>query len=314
MFRAIIADDEIRICMLLQRLIDWESMGIEITGEYHDGRSALQAIYDQNPDIVISDIRMPGMDGLEIVKHCREMGLKCVFLLISGHAEFEYARMAIQYNVENYLLKPINKTEMEDNLNQIIAKLKKEREKDASREDMSRQRELDKDVLRSQLLVNLLLIPDWMRQHSIDDVCDCFHISAREESQYYVVAFECIDKNGFTEEQHQVLLKQTMRYAELAFQKQIKDVIGFIHYTKIYFLLQDERAQALRESIVNVFERMQMRFFEYCDLVAGVSSIIYGLKNVSVENRVQADRAVRFRFNEGTGKVYYFEEVGTVPE
>ena len=312
MFKAIIADDEIRICMLLQRLIDWSAMEIEIVGECHDGRSTLQAIYDLKPDIVISDIKMPGMDGLEIVKHCREIGIKCVFLLISGHAEFEYALMAIQYNVENYLLKPINKTEMEDNLNQIIRRLKKEREKDAHQEDSDRQREVDRDSLRSQFLTNILLIPDWMLQKVSENTYDRFHIDEDRNEKHYVAVLECIDKNGFTEEQQQVLLSQVMGYAGRAFQKQIRNVITATHFSHIFFLLSDYRIHTLRKAIAAVFERVQVRFFEYCDVVLGVSGQIESLEEAGVENRLQAERAARFRFNEGNGKVYYFDEVGAV--
>lgn len=312
MFKVIIADDEIRICMLLQRLIDWKAMGIEIVGECHDGRSTLQAICDLKPDIVISDIKMPGMDGLEIVKHCRELGIKCVFLLISGHAEFEYARMAIQYNVENYLLKPINKTEMEENINQIICRLNKEREKNEHRENIDRQRELDHDFLRSQFLTNILLIPDWMQQNSTEGIYERFYVDDNRDEEYYVAVLECIDKNGLTEEQRQVLLSQVMGYAGRAFQKQIKNVITAVSFSRGYFLLSDHSIETIRKAIAIVFERVQVRFFEYCDVALGVSELVDSLKAVCTEERLHAERAVRFRFNEGAGKVYYYEEIGPI--
>ena len=112
MYKAIIADDEIHICMLLKKLVDWESMGIEIIGQYMDGATALEAVRTCRPDIVITDIRMPKISGLDIVKTCNAEKIKCIFLLLSGHAEFEYAHMALKYNVENYLLKPVNKEEL----------------------------------------------------------------------------------------------------------------------------------------------------------------------------------------------------------
>ena len=70
MYKVIIADDEIHICMLLRKLIDWEKMGIEIVGEYTDGDETLKAIYEKRPDIVITDVMMPGISGLDIVKQC----------------------------------------------------------------------------------------------------------------------------------------------------------------------------------------------------------------------------------------------------
>ena len=102
--KAIIADDERYVCELLKCLIDWESLGFEITGVAHDGESAYRLICETQPDIAVIDIKMPGYDGLNVVKRVFDKNLNVSFLLISGHKNFEYAHAAIRYRVENYLL------------------------------------------------------------------------------------------------------------------------------------------------------------------------------------------------------------------
>ena len=97
MLRAIIADDEIMICELILRLVDWDSFGISVIGQVYDGRSALEAILREQPDIVITDIRMPPFDGIELIRQTREAGLDTRFIVVSGHRQFEYARSALQY-------------------------------------------------------------------------------------------------------------------------------------------------------------------------------------------------------------------------
>lgn len=119
--RVVIADDEIWICRLIQKLIDWDSLGLTFVQECYDGLSAFDSIEKLNADIVITDIRMPGIDGIELIKRTREAGLDTEFVIISGYRDFEYAQKALQYNVYDYILKPIN----EDLLIEALCDLKK---------------------------------------------------------------------------------------------------------------------------------------------------------------------------------------------
>lgn len=120
MLSVIIADDEIWICRLIQKLIDWNTLGLTLVQECYDGLSAFNSIKELSADIVITDIRMPGLDGIELIKNTREAGLDTEFIIISGYRDFEYAQKALQYNVYDYILKPIN----EDLLTEALCELK----------------------------------------------------------------------------------------------------------------------------------------------------------------------------------------------
>lgn len=95
--RMILADDEPMIIRGIQKLLDFGQLGIEIVGEYTDGKSAMKGILEQKPDLALLDISMPEMTGVEILKTCRDMGLDTKVIFISGFQEFEYARAAVQY-------------------------------------------------------------------------------------------------------------------------------------------------------------------------------------------------------------------------
>ena len=129
---------------------------MEIAGEAGDGITALEMVRQLKPDVVITDIRMPGMNGMDLIRHVREEQIPVEFVIISGYSEFEYARSAIQYGVSDYLLKPIKK----DELNDVLAKLESQR---ASRREQQMQFNLMEDrlasnngILRKNLLQNLL--------------------------------------------------------------------------------------------------------------------------------------------------------------
>jgi len=110
--KVLICDDEKMVCELIMRLIDWNSLDMSIVGIVHNGFEALELIKEMQPDIVITDIKMPEMDGLELVRNAAEKGYSNKFIIISGHKQFDYAYNAIKYGVEDYLLKPINEREL----------------------------------------------------------------------------------------------------------------------------------------------------------------------------------------------------------
>lgn len=119
MLKVVIVDDEKMICSLISQLLDWEELGAKIVGMAYTGTEALEMIQEQRPDIIISDIRMPGYDGLELIKRTKEAGIESEFVMISGFKQFEYAQNAMKYGVKYYLLKPIE----EDKLTEIIKEI-----------------------------------------------------------------------------------------------------------------------------------------------------------------------------------------------
>lgn len=125
MLKVIIADDEKLICRLVQTLADWQGLGMEVAGTAENGLEALDLIETLKPDILITDIRMPGCNGLELIEQAKRLRPELEVVIISGYAHFEYAQTAIRYGVGNYLLKPIKQAELMDTLKSIREKIEK---------------------------------------------------------------------------------------------------------------------------------------------------------------------------------------------
>ena len=116
MLKAILADDEDIVRESMEKWIPWKELGIMLAGSASDGEEAYEMIIRERPDIVITDIRMPKIDGLELIRrvHCR---LKDTgFIILSGFGEFSYAQKAMRYGVRHYMLKPARKEDLRDNL------------------------------------------------------------------------------------------------------------------------------------------------------------------------------------------------------
>ncbi len=107
MYKIITADDEVWVLVGLKKLIERTGLPFRITGEANNGLSAYEQVVAQRPDILISDIRMPGLNGLELMKRLNEDAICPKVIFISGFAEFSYAQAAVSLGAFDYLLKPI---------------------------------------------------------------------------------------------------------------------------------------------------------------------------------------------------------------
>lgn len=123
MYKVLICDDEIKICNLLRNLIDWNALNLKIISTADNGLAALSLINELSPDIVITDISMPGCNGIDMIRQAKTACQKINFIIISGYKEFDYAQSAIKYGVEDYLLKPIDADELTKTLKKITEKI-----------------------------------------------------------------------------------------------------------------------------------------------------------------------------------------------
>lgn len=112
MIKIHIVDDELIFREYLRTVFDWESYGFEIVAESKDGLEALEMVKQNLPDVMLVDINMPFMDGLELIKNLNKKYPTIAIILITGHSEFEYAQRAVRLGVADYLLKPFNKKKL----------------------------------------------------------------------------------------------------------------------------------------------------------------------------------------------------------
>lgn len=117
----LIVEDEMRTRQGLKNLINRMKLGCMVIGDAENGLEGLKMIQDLNPDIVITDIQMPKMNGLQMIRQAKEIGADAVFVILSGYAEFEYARQGIYLGVQEYLLKPVTITLVKELLEKLSA-------------------------------------------------------------------------------------------------------------------------------------------------------------------------------------------------
>lgn len=155
--KLLIADDEESIRSGLKHIIDWESCGYKICGEASNGKDAVSQIIDLRPDLVLLDIKMPGMTGIDVIKQisefCESKALeRPAFVILSGFSEFDFAKEAVNLGAKAYLLKPVDEDELQKIILTIHEEIKKHRDMlvQLRNADTLKEREFFMDVIRTQ--------------------------------------------------------------------------------------------------------------------------------------------------------------------
>ncbi len=184
--KVLIADDEHIIRRGLHSILDWNALGYTIAGEAASGSEVLRKIPELNPALILMDIRMPGLNGLETIRQARENGYEGHFIVLSGYSDFHYAQTAIRYGVRAYLTKPVDVDDLTKALEQVLKEI---REKDRLHDSQT-------ELLfhaRTSVLSDLLLkaappeeIP--VLFHDMDD-------APLNNSPYQVILYEKFSRN-----------------------------------------------------------------------------------------------------------------------
>lgn len=127
MLKIFLAEDEVIVRETIKRMIPWEELGFELVGEAADGEMALPLLIRQKPDLLITDIKMPFMDGLTLAKLAKKELPELKIVILSGYDDFNYAKQAINIGVEDYLLKPITKNALIERLSEIRSRYEHEK-------------------------------------------------------------------------------------------------------------------------------------------------------------------------------------------
>jgi two-component system response regulator YesN len=155
MYSVFLVEDEIVAREGIRNCIHWEHTPYTLVGEAPDGEIALPVIRDIKPDILITDIKMPFMDGLALARIVRKDQPWMKIIILSGHDEFQYAKEAISIGVEEYLLKPVSAAEMIRTLEKVSRQIEEERERLSHVESLEIRAQTSDEIVRAHLLNDL---------------------------------------------------------------------------------------------------------------------------------------------------------------
>lgn len=157
MYKVLLVDDERIIREGIAKVIAWESCGFSLIGTARNGVEAFEIICRERPEVVITDLKMPVLSGLELIAKVKSELPETVFIILSGYGEFELAREAMRHGVRHYLLKPCNESKISETLNEIrIELLAKDREEQYFKEKQREKKEAKNLITRNKVVNNII--------------------------------------------------------------------------------------------------------------------------------------------------------------
>ena len=315
--KVLIVDDEIIVRVGLKSIIDWESNGFELVGEAADGRKALEIIKEKQPQIVICDIKMPVMDGIELLKKIKDLNNPPKVIIMSSYNDFQFVKEAMKLGAEEYILK----MEMESEglvkiLQETKRKIEFERENEFSKLKLNSQvrvniNHLRKKFLKDFLSSKLLKDQDFIESKSIfeinlelQNVC-CFIMKIGE-----LYKFETMEESDV-----ELLNFSIINITEEIIRDNYK---GYCFETKtgeFCILVSVDEGKESRFNDNELYEtakRLNDMLEQYLNIsvVIGISKIESGITGIR-QSYSLARKSLEYRFFKGDGKIISWKEVGT---
>jgi two-component system, response regulator YesN len=206
MFKVMIVEDEPVIRNGIAKSIDWECLGCEVIALAENGKEAMEKISRCVPDIVVSDIKMPEMDGLELSDRLLSMFAGIRIILLTGHKEFEYVKQAMKMGVSNYILKPTDPSELEAAIKEVTDEIKSRIQMSSETEKLRDEVKNSKGLLKEKFLYDLMFSPLSIS----DEVEKKIEYYGVQTKSYWLIGI-CIDsfvelESYFTEEDINILV------------------------------------------------------------------------------------------------------------
>lgn len=265
MLDVIIVDDEPKVIQLICHLVDWSSFDMQIAATACDGEEALELISKYHPAVVITDIRMPGLDGIELIDQVQKKDIHPSFVIISGYKEFQYAQKAVRLGVDDYLLKPLKKKD----LTSILVKIQ-QKHLDSNQQAKEMNHLLNELNISRQKIKNNLLTDMLIRQFPINDTITASTLSAQYNCHLTGILYECITIHLYAglpfqaslhEEEYGFVLPRLQEAIHSLLEPFCDELISIIHTEEIIILINYMPSN--QQSIHNCLQKLKVNILNF---------------------------------------------------
>lgn len=317
MYRVLLVDDEILVRDAIRENIDWNSLGYELAGDCQNGKEAIGFVKEHPVDVVLTDICMPYVDGMELSRFLHDHYPEVLIVIFSGFGEFEYAKKAIQYKVSEYLLKPVTAVELTEVLGRMKEKLETVRQEEKKLEHLTRTSEEYKknaQVIRSQAISSLV--------NCTKDISQCRQeleeMGITLDATDYRVAVVGIDLYSELYEQSAVQMQESALMAFVVYNVSDEIVRSFeagVAYqetsNRICILFQTKRPNEFRQTASRICREIQEKIYETMKLEVsiGIGPYVKELEDLHLSYR-KAEDALQYRYLLGGNLILDLEEAG----
>jgi len=303
----LLVDDEQEVINLVIRKIDWESLGFQVIGYAQNGEEAIELAELETPDVVVTDIKMPFMDGLTLSRKLKKKYEDIKIIIFSGFDEFEYAREAIKIEVEEYILKPIHSEELSEILRKLKESLDKERSAKWNIAKLQQYYENSLPILRDQFFISLIqgrIEEDFIENYKIDYQ---IHLDA----PYYVIAIMHM-KDPKEKVQYEIrpeLMRVSLRQFTDESLEGYCSFKSFFYFGDVIYILmlsEDYNMKECTDKLDKICKRAGRIF--HTEVVAGLGKV-YDQLSMLQYSYEGAKNAMFYKEEEEEGQAVYIDEI-----
>lgn len=320
-YKLLIVDDEIEVRKGIINKVDWDKLGFEIVGEGENGKEALEIFEKTMPDVLLTDIKMPFMDGLQLTQCVKEKYPTTKVIVMTGFDEFEYAHKAIKLNVSEYILRPVGAVELSEILTKVRKQIDDEIDEKENVEALREYYRKSIPVLKDKFLTSL--ITTTMEKEDIEEGLKSYDINLRGSS--YIVSIISIDEviknknnsedlNNIASEfyEHKGLFK----FALLNIVDEITDKnhtgTAFLNGENVVIIsaFKEERREEVSESILKSLEELRLAIEKFLKFTVtiGVGSICNDVIYIS-HSYENALAALNYKIFMGENRIIWIEDI-----
>ena len=306
MRRVLIADDEPKVALLIKKLIRWQELGLELVATANDGISALAMIGELNPDIVITDIRMPGYDGIELIERAKQQKAEIDFIIISGYRHFDYAQKAIRFGVEDYLLKPLKAVEINQTLRKMVEKYEQRDQAKQREASYSARIESDEKRLHEQFMHALIDDASGWRETTLAQLNEDYRLALRADLLQAFIVKADVHFDSLTANVRKLLMEKCSAVIGEALQGKCHASVLLPTGNGIYGVVNfaETQQKTLRRALVSVIDELQSQsvLFDRIRVTVGVGRQSTDVSELP-ESLREATGAIANRLVYGPGRV-----------
>lgn len=296
MYTVVVADDEKELRKALIRNVNWAEIGFQLVGEAENGAEALELVEKLEPDLLLTDIKMPFLSGIELARQVREVKPATQIAFLSGYDDFSYAQQAIQYNIISYILKPVSAAEINEELINIKNKI------DEKYKEFTAHNQTQEQLKAAEFLLPLMLdgfrgsLSEKQQEGILENAVRFGILNAKNsELRYAVTVVEIFDEDG-----ENITEPANVNAVDTILKKYVKHMSFYIEGKVVSLLVAtgagfDKYLHILTEEIAQSVHRIMKKV-----CVIGISRAVEKLENVH-ESYIEAVNAVGYSKRNGNG-------------
>jgi len=313
MYKVLVVDDEVLVREAIGENVDWKSLDYELAGTCQDGREAMQFIKENPVDVVLTDICMPYVDGMELSEFIYNEFPDTHVLIFSGFDEFEYAKKAIKYDVEEYMLKPITAVELSEALARLKVKIDEKRAREEKYASLARNYNKNKILMVSKVLSDVIT----GKQTKEENRKEMLEYGIELKGSEYCIAILEIDMYSDLYEQNEENRQQaslmTFILHNISDELVQKKDAGYVCYgneNSVYILFSTNRPHEFKPTVYSVCEEIskQAKRVMKSTVTIGIGDYVRSISDIN-RSYAEAMDLISYRFLLGSGNIIVQEQI-----